>query len=104
MQTVSECFAALDAGADGLKLFPSMLIGPDGLAAILAVLPAGTKTFAVGGVGPVNFSDWIFSGVTGFGIGSALYKPGDSTAEVKQKADACVSAYKRATADAGNGT
>jgi len=96
VQTVTECFAALDAGADGLKLFPSMLVGPDGLAAMLAVLPTGTRTYAVGGVGPDNFSDWATAGVTGFGIGSYIFKPGNSAAQVKESATLCVAAYNKA--------
>jgi 2-dehydro-3-deoxyphosphogalactonate aldolase len=99
--TVTECFNALEHGADGLKFFPSMLIGPTGLAAISAVLPVGTRTFAVGGVGPVNFSDWIAAGVTGFGIGTNLYKPGNSAAEVRENALACVRAYDDAVATRG---
>lgn len=98
VQTVTECFAALDHGADGLKFFPSMLVGPTGLAAISAVLPNGTRTYAVGGVGPANFSDWIAAGVTGFGIGTSLYRPGNSAAEVKENALACVKAYDDAAA------
>lgn len=98
VQTPTECFAALDSGADGLKFFPSMLLGPDGLKAISAVLPGATRTFAVGGAGPENFSDWIAAGVTGFGIGSFLYKPGDSQAQVKKNALLCVKAYDDAVA------
>ena len=94
--TPTECFTALRHGADGLKFFPSMLIGPAGLAAILAVLPKGTPTYAVGGVGAKNFSDWIKVGVTGFGVGSELYKPGYSFSEVAVKAEQCVTAYDTA--------
>ena len=101
VQTVTECFTALSHGADGLKLFPSMLIGPAGLNAISAVLPEGTRTYAVGGVGPANFSDWLEAGVTGFGIGSFLYKPGQTANEVKQSALACVLAYDGACESAG---
>ncbi|MEN8949510.1 2-dehydro-3-deoxy-6-phosphogalactonate aldolase [Planktotalea arctica] len=91
--TPSECFTALRSGADGLKLFPSFLIGPDGLSAISSVLPGGTKTYAVGGVGPDNFVDWMHAGVSGFGIGSSLYKAGFSVNDVELKAKAIVSAY-----------
>lgn len=96
--TATECFDALDHGADGLKFFPSMLIGPTGLAAISAVLPKGTRTFAVGGVGPANFSDWIAAGVTGFGIGTSLYKLGNTAADVRENALTCVRAYDEAVA------
>ncbi|MEP5757833.1 MAG: 2-dehydro-3-deoxy-6-phosphogalactonate aldolase [Litoreibacter sp.] len=91
--TPSECFTALRSGADGLKFFPSFLIGPDGLSAISAVLPKGTKTYAVGGVGPDNFADWMHAGITGFGIGSGLYKAGSSATDVDLKAKAIVTAY-----------
>jgi len=93
VMTPTECFAALHAGADGLKLFPASLLGIEGLKAIGAVLPKGTKTYAVGGVGPDNFADWFAAGVTGFGIGSALYKPGMSVAEVAARAAEMTAAY-----------
>jgi len=91
--TASECFTALRHGANGLKLFPAFLIGTKGLAALRAVLPAGTETWAVGGVGLEDFADWLAAGVTGFGIGSALYKPGLSADEVRARAEAMVAAY-----------
>ncbi|MFL4470543.1 2-dehydro-3-deoxy-6-phosphogalactonate aldolase [Tateyamaria armeniaca] len=93
VMTPTECFAALQAGADGLKLFPASLLGVEGLKAIGAVLPKGTKTYAVGGVGPANFAEWFAAGVTGFGIGSALYKPGMSVADVASRAADMVAAY-----------
>ncbi|WP_422384133.1 2-dehydro-3-deoxy-6-phosphogalactonate aldolase [Roseibium album] len=96
VMTPSEAFTALRNGADGLKFFPASLIGPDGLKAMLAVLPKGTATYAVGGAGPDNFGDWIKVGATGFGIGTALYKPGFSVAEVKERAEKIVSAYDAA--------
>ncbi|WGI22777.1 2-dehydro-3-deoxy-6-phosphogalactonate aldolase [Amylibacter sp. IMCC11727] len=91
--TPTEAFTALRTGADGLKFFPASLVGPSGLKAMLAVLPNGTKTYAVGGAGPDNFADWFGVGVTGFGIGTAIYKPGDSAEAVAQKAAAIVAAY-----------
>ena len=94
--TPTECFKALEHGADGLKFFPSMLIGPQGLAAVSAVLPPDTKTYAVGGVGPKNFLEWIQVGITGFGIGSNLYKPGKSLNEVSLSAKECVAAFDAA--------
>ena len=96
VMTPTECFEALRAGADGLKFFPASLIGPSGLKAMLAVLPKGTATYAVGGAGPENFGDWFEAGVTGFGIGTALYKPGFTVAEVRERADAVVAAYDAA--------
>jgi len=94
--TASECFTALRHGADGLKLFPSFLIGPKGLAAIAAVLPPSGKTYAVGGVGPENFAEWIAAGATGFGIGTGVYKPGFSAEDVRLKACAIVAAFDAA--------
>lgn len=91
--TPTECFTALQAGADGLKMFPGELIGPTGLRAIRAVLPKGTEVLAVGGANAGNFAAWVSAGADGFGIGSALYKPGDDAATVDEKAQAIVAAY-----------
>ena len=97
VMTPTECFAALKAGADGLKIFPASLIGPDGLKAIRAVLPKGCQVYAVGGAGASNFGQWIKAGADGFGIGTALYNPGLSVAEVTSRATAIVHAYDEAT-------
>lgn len=97
VMTPTECFAALAAGADGLKIFPGNLLGPDGLKAIRAVLPPGTQVYAVGGAGPDNFADWIKASADGFGIGSALYKPGMTTADIATRARDIVAAYDEAT-------
>ena len=93
VMTPTECFAALKNGADGLKIFPGSLLGPDGLKAIRAVLPEGTQVYAVGGAGPENFADWFAASADGFGIGSALYKPGMSTADIAVRAKEIVAAY-----------
>lgn len=93
VMTPSECFSALRAGADGLKLFPGSLVGPDGLKAIRAVLPAGCRVLAVGGAGPQNFAEWAAAGADGFGIGTALYTPGSSVADVSARAAEIVAAY-----------
>lgn len=93
VMTPSECFAAIKAGATGLKLFPGNLLGPDGLKAIRAVLPKDLPVYAVGGAGPANFADWARAGANGFGIGTALYTPGLSTAGIATKAAAIVAAY-----------
>ena len=93
VMTPTECFAALRAGADGLKLFPAFKIGTDGLAAVGAVLPEGTKTYAVGGVGPDDFADWRRAGACGFGMGTGIYKPGFTPKDVATRAAAIVAAY-----------
>ncbi|MTI02340.1 2-dehydro-3-deoxy-6-phosphogalactonate aldolase [Roseibium sp. RKSG952] len=94
--TPTEAFAALKAGATGLKLFPGVMAGPTGLAALRPVLPARTLVFAVGGAGPDNFGDWIKAGADGFGIGSALYKPGMDVNEIADRAQKIVAAYDEA--------
>jgi 2-dehydro-3-deoxyphosphogalactonate aldolase len=91
--TPSECFAALKAGADGLKIFPCSVIGPAGVKAMRAVLPANTAIYAVGGAGPANFAEWFSAGITGFGIGTALYQPGNSLAQLRSAAKEIVRAY-----------
>ena len=98
VMTPTECFAALKNGADGLKIFPGSLIGPAGMQAIRAVLPRGTQVYAVGGAGPDNFAEWIAASVDGFGIGSALYKPGMSVDDIATRAADIVAAYDAAKA------
>ncbi len=95
--TPSEAFAALKAGATGLKLFPGNMAGPGGLKAIRAILPVGTQVYAVGGAGPENFGEWIAASADGFGIGSALYKPGMSPDDIAKRAAHIVEAYDTAT-------
>ncbi|MGV6849650.1 MAG: 2-dehydro-3-deoxy-6-phosphogalactonate aldolase [Marinibacterium sp.] len=94
--TPTECFTALRHGADGLKIFPAFLIGVKGLTAIRAVLPGDTRTYAVGGVRPDTFADWFAAGVTGFGIGTGVYRPGLTARDVAEKASALVAAYDEA--------
>ncbi|MEM6897031.1 MAG: 2-dehydro-3-deoxy-6-phosphogalactonate aldolase [Pseudomonadota bacterium] len=94
--TPTEAFQSLAAGATGLKLFPGSMAGPGGQKALRAVLPQGTQVYAVGGAGPENFATWIKASADGFGIGSALYKPGLSPAEVGERAAKIVKAYKDA--------
>lgn len=91
--TPTEAFAALGAGAHGLKLFPASMAGTGGLAAMRAILPPGTKVYAVGGAGKENFGDWIAASADGFGLGSALYKPGFSADEVASRAKEIVAAF-----------
>lgn len=98
VMTPTECFAALRAGADGLKIFPASLIGPDGVKAMRAVLPKDCQVYAVGGAGPDNFAQWVKAGATGFGIGTAIYTPGLSVAEVTTRAARIVAAHDEAFA------
>ena len=91
--TTSEAFTALQAGATGLKLFPSDVAGPKGLKAMRAILPIGTQVYAVGGAGPENFAEWVAASADGFGLGSAIYKPGDTPETVATKAQAIVAAF-----------
>lgn len=100
--TPTEAFAALKAGATGLKLFPGNLAGPSGLKALRAVLPEGTQVFAVGGAGPENFAEWMRASADGFGIGSALYKPGMAVSDVGQRAAEIVAAYDEAKRETRN--
>lgn len=88
--TPSEAFAALDAGADALKLFPAEIAGPKGLKAVRAVLPAATRVYPVGGVDPDSMAAWRSAGASGFGIGSAVFKPGQSAEQVGRQAEAFV--------------
>lgn len=91
--TPSEAFAALDAGADALKLFPAEIAGPKGLKAVRAVLPAETRIYPVGGVDPDSMSAWRSAGASGFGIGSAVFKPGQSAEQVARQAAAFVARW-----------
>lgn len=90
--TPSEAFAALDAGATALKLFPAEAASPAVVKAIRAVLPAGTRVLAVGGITPSAMAPWRAAGAAGFGLGSALYSPGLTAAEVGERARAFVDA------------
>ncbi len=96
--TATECFSALKAGADALKIFPAFLMGAEGLAALKAVLPPEAPVYAVGGVGPKDFALWRKAGAAGFGMGTALYRPGDSADLVAARAREVVSAYDEAFA------
>ena len=84
--TPTEAFAMLDLGADGLKLFPSEAASPAVLKAMRAVLPHGTAILPVGGVEAANIPAWRAAGAAGFGIGSSIYKPGDTADIVATKA------------------
>ncbi len=88
--TPSEAFDALGAGAHALKLFPAEATSPPVAKALLAVLPKGTDLIIVGGVAPDTMQPWLAAGATGFGLGSGLFKPGRSAAEVGANARAYV--------------
>lgn len=93
--TPSEAFAAIRAGAHSLKLFPAEAASPAVLRAQLAVLPRDIPVLAVGGIKPDNMRPWLDAGAVGFGLGSGLYKPGQSAAETLEKARAYVAGLKR---------
>src|SRR5260221_4089933 len=84
--TPSEAFVALEAGADGLKMFPGELLPPTAVKAWRAVMPAGTLLLPVGGVTPDNMDAYFAATADGFCIGSALYKPGIDAAELRRRA------------------
>ncbi|HSV34779.1 MAG TPA: 2-dehydro-3-deoxy-6-phosphogalactonate aldolase [Ramlibacter sp.] len=91
--TATEAFAALNAGAAGLKLFPAEMIPPAAVKALRAVLPAETRLLPVGGISPGNIAAYRAAGANGFGLGSALYKPGMSADQVRQNAMAFQDAW-----------
>ena len=93
--TPAEGFAMLAAGADALKLFPAEGANPAMLRAMRAVLPPGTAVLPVGGIDASNMAAWRAAGASGFGIGSAVYKPGDTVAMVGAKAKALLAAGER---------
>jgi len=94
--TASEALAAIAAGADGLKFFPANLLGPEGIKAIGVILPKTMPLLAVGGVDAANIAAYRKAGVSGFGLGSNLYKPGVSAEAVGKRASAIVAAYDTA--------
>ncbi len=92
--TPSEAFAAVAAGARHLKLFPASTYGPGHLKALKAVLPPDIRLYPVGGVGPAQMAAWRQAGAAGFGLGSELYRPGQSPEETFEKAKVCVAAAR----------
>ncbi len=92
--TPSEAFAALKAGAHALKLFPAEMIGPSVVKALRAVLPASVPLLPVGGVSPDNMAAYRQAGASGFGIGSALYKPGQSTTDTAAAAQRFIQSWR----------
>jgi 2-dehydro-3-deoxyphosphogalactonate aldolase len=96
--TPTECFRALKLGADGIKVFPAPQMGLDGLKALRAVLPESAKVYMVGGVGPENLAGWRAAGASGFGLGTSLYRPGASVADVAAAARETVASWDAAEA------
>ncbi|EON4390973.1 2-dehydro-3-deoxy-6-phosphogalactonate aldolase [Escherichia coli] len=94
--TATEAFTALEAGAQALKIFPSSAFGPQYIKALKAVLPSDIAVFAVGGVTPENLAQWIDAGCAGAGLGSDLYRAGQSVERTAQQAAAFVKAYREA--------
>ena len=92
--TATEAFAALDAGADALKLFPAEAASPAVVKALRAVLPRAVPLLAVGGIAPDTMAPWLAAGASGFGIGSSLYRPGRSAAQVGAEAARFVAAFR----------
>jgi 2-dehydro-3-deoxyphosphogalactonate aldolase len=93
--TPTEAFAALAAGADGLKAFPAEMIAPAVVKAWRAVIPASAPILPVGGITPDTMAPYLAAGASGFGLGSALYRPGDGAPEVAAKAAAFVAAWRK---------
>lgn len=94
--TATEAFTALKAGADALKLFPADVAGHAALKAMKAVLPPTAPVLAVGGIDPETLAGWRAVGAAGFGIGSSLYRPGDSARTVGGRARRFVEAWREA--------
>jgi len=94
--TASEAFTALEAGAQGLKIFPSSAFGPDYIKALKAVLPPEIPVFAVGGVTPENLHLFMAAGCVGAGLGSDLYSAGQPVSRTQQQARAFIDAYRGA--------
>ena len=92
IMTASEAFAALDAGAAGLKIFPAEMASPAVIKALRAVLPANVLVLPVGGITPENIAAYRATGANGFGIGSALYKPGTTADAVNANATKFIAA------------
>jgi 2-dehydro-3-deoxyphosphogalactonate aldolase len=93
--TPTEAFAALKAGADGLKAFPAEMVAPAVVKAWRAVIPASVPILPVGGITPENMGPYLDAGASGFGLGSALYRPGDGPARVAKKAAAFAAAWRK---------
>lgn len=98
--TASEALLAIRSGASALKFFPAGSLGASGIAAIKTILPVNAVIGAVGGVSDQNFGEYVRAGIRTFGIGSSLYKPGDSAETVRAKARLTITAYDQTFGDA----
>lgn len=96
IMTPSEAYAAINAGARDLKLFPATSLGIGHLKAMLVILPPQVKVYAVGGVNPSSMKEWRAAGAAGFGLGSDLFKPDYDDAEIARRAKAAVDAFRAA--------
>ncbi|MGF0540226.1 2-dehydro-3-deoxy-6-phosphogalactonate aldolase [Agrobacterium sp. ES01] len=94
--TATEALAAAKAGATGLKFFPASVLGASGINAIRSILPKDLLIAAVGGVSDQNFTDYMKADIKAFGLGTSLYKPGMTAAEVKERAKTTIAAYDAA--------
>jgi len=95
----TDAFAAIRAGATGLKFFPAEVLGAKGIKAMKAVLPPALPLYAVGGANPDNFHEYFAAGCTGFGLGTYIFKPGMRAAEVSERAQLAVAAYDKGAAN-----
>ncbi len=97
--TPTEAFAAIGAGASALKFFPASVLGAQGIKAVCAVLPKDVPVAAVGGVSEADFAAYAAAGISFFGLGSSLYKAGFTAAEVRERAERAVAAWKKIAGD-----
>jgi 2-dehydro-3-deoxyphosphogalactonate aldolase len=94
--TATEAFAAIQAGATELKLFPASTYGTSHLRALKSVLPKSVKVYPVGGIGAQDIAGWLASGADGFGFGGELFKPAYTLADVSARAKGLFDALRAA--------
>lgn len=94
--TPTEAFAALDAGADGLKLFPSEMLPPSVVTAFRTVVGPDVRLCSTGGIEPFDLVRYLSAGASGFGLGGALYRPGNTASDVQKNAQAFVASWQAA--------
>ncbi len=96
--TATEAFAAINAGASALKLFPASSYGPAHLKALKAVLPTSVHVYPVGGVGPAQMGEWLAAGANGFGLGTDVFRPDFTLLDIRDRANRAVAAWRHAIA------